>query len=64
MRIPRLGMRRKGERGQSMVEYVLIVVLVVLVAMGVMKAFGTQIRGLFKKATTDITRDTGVKPDK
>ncbi len=61
MRIPKLGARGRDERGQSMVEYVLIVVLVVVVSLGVLKVFGKQIKGLFTKANAEIAQQTGGK---
>lgn len=54
--------RRRGERGQGMTEYAIIVVLVAVAALVAVKLFGKQIKGLFGKAQTEIQKETGVKP--
>lgn len=43
------GMRNviKGEKGATMVEYALMVVLIALVAMGAVEAVGNQLTGTF-----------------
>jgi len=45
---------RRAESGQSMTEYVLIIVLVAVAALVSLKLFGRQITGLFTKANTEI----------
>ncbi len=47
-----------GERGQSLTEYTLIVVLVAVAALVVLKLFGAQIKGLLFKSTKDIATTT------
>jgi len=46
------------ERGQSLTEYTLIVVLVAVAALVVLKLFGAQIKGLLFKSTKDIATTT------
>jgi len=48
-----------GERGQGMVEYVLIVVLVVVVALVAFKLFGKQVKSLMVGANQEISAQTG-----
>lgn len=55
-------MRRHGtraERGQTLTEYVLIIVLVAVAALVSLKVFGKQIKGLFGYATQEIATTTG-----
>ncbi len=54
--------RRRSESGQSMTEYVLIIVLVAVAALVVLKAFGHQIVGLFRKSSTEIAQTAGKAP--
>jgi Flp pilus assembly pilin Flp len=54
MRLPKLGTVRAGEKGQSMVEYVMIVVLVVVVALVAFKMFGTTVKEKMNEATNTI----------
>jgi len=57
-------LRCRGQRGQSLTEYALIVVLVAIVALAAVKLFGKQIKGLFEGASKEIsqgTKDTPVK---
>lgn len=51
-------LRKNGEKGQTLTEYVLIVVLVAIAALVVLKLFGGQIKGLFSKATSEISQTT------
>lgn len=46
------------EKGQGMTEYILIVVLIAVAAIVVVKLFGKQIAGLFKKSTEKIDKET------
>ena len=46
------------EKGQGMTEYILIVVLIAVAAIVVVKLFGKQIAGLFKKSTAKIDKET------
>ena len=55
MRIPRGGVH---EKGQSLTEYALIVVLVAIVALAAVKLFGKQIKSLFESSTSTIATET------
>jgi len=46
------------EDGQSMTEYILIVVLIAVAAIVVVKLFGKKIAELFKKSTAKIDKET------
>ena len=54
----RFSLRRTNERGQTLTEYTLIIVLVVVACLVALKLFGAQIRGLLTGATTEIARQT------
>ena len=56
--MPMRRLRKTGEKGQTLTEYVLIVVLVAIAALVVLKLFGAQIKGLFSKATSEISQTT------
>lgn len=59
MRLPRCrGRGKAGERGQTMTEYALIIVLVAVAILVVLKLFGAQIRGLFTTASKEIAEQT------
>lgn len=59
MSISSFGARsRRGERGQGLTEYTLIVVLVAVAALVVLKLFGVQIKGLLTKSTKEIATTT------
>ena len=50
------------ERGQSVVEYALLVVLIAVFALGAMAALGVSITGIFKRITSVLdsgTSDSG-----
>lgn len=49
---------RKNERGATLVEYSLLVALVAIVALGAVKAIGTQISGSFSKVNTELSSAT------
>ena len=54
----------KNERGQGMVEYILIVALIAVAAIVTVRMFGGQIKDLFTSAGTQISdtkKDMGVK---
>ena len=51
--------RNKSQEGQSLTEYTLIIVLVVVAALVALKLFGAQIRGLLFKSTSEIATTTG-----
>jgi len=44
----------RNKKGQGMVEYILIIVLVVIVALVAVKLFGGNLNSLFNKANTAI----------
>ena len=46
------------ESAQGMVEYILIVALIAVAAIGVVKIFGKQIQDLFSKSTDKIKTET------
>lgn len=48
----------KNSKGQSMLEYILIVVFVVVTGLAVWKAFGKQIKNLVSNSTTAISNQT------
>ncbi len=55
--------RLKGSQGQSMLEYILIVVFVVVVGIAAWKVFGARIKQMVVGSTNVITQnvqDTGV----
>jgi pilus assembly protein Flp/PilA len=43
-----------NRRGQGMVEYILIVVLIAAAIVGTMRIFGTQIKSMFSTASSTI----------
>jgi Flp pilus assembly pilin Flp len=58
----------RDSRGQGMTEYIIIVSIIAIAAIGVISAFGTNIRGLFGESAaamsgkTSLTNDTyGIK---
>ncbi len=53
---------RLNQRGQTLTEYALIVVLVAVAILVTLKLFGTQIKALFSTATQEIAETTGIKP--
>jgi pilus assembly protein Flp/PilA len=46
------------ESAQGMVEYILIVALIAVAAIGVVKIFGKQIKELFSNSTEKIATET------
>ena len=46
---------KRNNRGQGMIEYILIVALVVVAGIGVWKAFGKSIRDLVNSSRAAIT---------
>lgn len=55
--------RSKRRRGQGMTEYIIIVALVAIAAIGVVTIFGDNIRDLFAGATNALAGETAVKVD-
>ena len=52
---------RRSESGQGMTEYIIIVALIAVAAIGVVTIFGDNIRALFGGATDALAGDTNVK---
>jgi Flp pilus assembly pilin Flp len=48
-----------NEEGQTMTEYIIIVVLIAVAAIVVLRLFGEQIRDLFTGAKDTIENETG-----
>ncbi len=48
----------EDETGQGMTEYIIIIVLVAILVLFVVKAFGGKIKGLFKKSTETLGNET------
>ena len=44
-------MRHKGQRGQGLIEYTLIIMLVAMVVLAILMLFGTQIGNAFSMIT-------------
>ena len=58
-------MRFRGRRGQGMTEYVIIVALIAVAAIGVVSLFGDNIRALFATSANALAGDedaTGADP--
>ncbi len=51
----------KDQRGQGMTEYIIIVALIAIAAIGVVTVFGDNIRDLFAGATNALAGDIKVK---
>lgn len=49
-----IGRRLRGEDGQALVEYALILALVSLVAIGLLSALGTNIVELLERVTSSL----------
>lgn len=52
---------RRSEKGQGMTEYIIIVALIAIAAIGVVTIFGDNIRDLFAGATNALAGETQVK---
>lgn len=52
---------RRDQRGQGMTEYIIIVALIAIAAIGVVTIFGDNIRDLFAGATDALAGETQVK---
>jgi pilus assembly protein Flp/PilA len=59
--LARLLKRFRREDGQGMTEYIIIVALIAIAAIGVVTIFGDNIRDLFAGATNALAGDTKVK---
>ncbi|MBI5479458.1 MAG: Flp family type IVb pilin [Deltaproteobacteria bacterium] len=53
---------RRDQRGQGMTEYIIIVALIAIAAIGVVTIFGDNIRDLFAASTNALAGDTQVTP--
>ena len=51
----------KSKKGQGMVEYILIIVLVVIVVIAGVKLFGGKVNSLFEDSTNKISTEASVK---
>jgi pilus assembly protein Flp/PilA len=51
--------RRRNRRGQTLVEYALIIGLIALVAISALIILGTQIRTLFTTISSQMAQSTG-----
>lgn len=51
----------RNDSGQGMTEYIIIVALIAIAAIGVVTIFGDNIRDLFAGATNALSGDTAVK---
>ena len=51
---------RKNEKGQGMTEYIIIVALIAIAAIGVITLFGDDIRKLFGASANALAGDTNV----
>ena len=47
----------RGNKGQGLVEYILVVVLMGILAIGVIKKLGDQTQEGFKKATNSLEKE-------
>ena len=52
---------RRDRRGQGMTEYIIIVALIAIAAIGVVTIFGDNIRDLFAGATNALAGETKVQ---
>ncbi len=55
--------RARGQRGQGMTEYIIIVALVAIGAIFVVTVFGDNIRALFGASANALAGDTGTTPE-
>ncbi len=54
--------RTKGRKGQGMTEYIIIVALIAIAAIGVITLFGDNIRALFGAAADATSGEQDVTP--
>jgi Flp pilus assembly pilin Flp len=54
-------LRRKARRGQGMTEYIIVVALVAIAAIGVITVFGDNIRRMFGNAADALSGETSMK---
>jgi Flp pilus assembly pilin Flp len=52
---------KKFRRGQGMTEYIIIVALIAIAAIGVISLFGNNIRNLFGMSADSLSGETSVK---
>lgn len=53
---------RKSEKGQGMTEYIIIVALIAIAAIGAITLFGDNIRNLFSASNEALSGETKVDP--
>jgi Flp pilus assembly pilin Flp len=53
------GRRRRNRKGQTLVEYALIIAFIALVAISVLIRLGTQVRIIFTTITTQLATASG-----
>ncbi|MBR3653925.1 MAG: Flp family type IVb pilin [Elusimicrobia bacterium] len=51
----------RNNKGQGMVEYILIIVLVVIVVIAGVKMFGGKVNNMFQDSTQKISTEANVK---
>jgi pilus assembly protein Flp/PilA len=54
-------MRLRGRKGQGMTEYIIIVALIAIAAIGVVSLFGDNIRALFATSANALAGEEKVK---
>jgi Flp pilus assembly pilin Flp len=50
--------RKRGKKGQTMTEYIIIVALVAIASIAIVTIFSNQIRELFFKSSKQLSGDT------
>lgn len=53
--------RNRSDAGQGMTEYIIVVALIAIAAIGVTTAFGGNVRGLMGATTAALAGDTSVQ---
>ncbi len=52
-------LKRRGEAGQGMTEYIIIVAVIALVAIAGVKIFGEKIKAMFVNQANQLEQETG-----
>ncbi|OVE75388.1 hypothetical protein BVX97_04780 [bacterium E08(2017)] len=52
-------MKKRSKSGQTMVEYIIIVLIIAIAALAVVGAFSDRVRNLFGVATEELGGDVG-----
>ncbi len=55
-------MKKRSRKGQGMTEYIIIVALIAIAAIGIITLFGNNIRALFGAASDATAGETNVTP--